>query len=63
MNAQGAIYGLVVRAVACEARGPGFDSSSDPNGFYSLLGRDKMDPDTLDCIILHILVNKINDNS
>ena len=29
--------GLVVRAVACEARGPGFDSSSDQMVF-SLLG-------------------------
>ena len=29
--------GLVVRAVACEARGPGFDPSSDQMGF-SLLG-------------------------
>ena len=26
-------HGLVVRAAACEARGPGFDSSSRPNGF------------------------------
>ena len=26
-------HGLVVRAVACEARGLGFDSSSRPNGF------------------------------
>ena len=30
-------HGLVVRAVACEARGPGFDSSSDQKVF-SLLG-------------------------
>ena len=29
-------HGLVVRAVACEARGPGFDSSSDQMVFFSL---------------------------
>ena len=28
-------HGLVVRLVACEARGPGFDSSSRLNGFFS----------------------------
>ena len=28
-------YGLVVRAVACEARGPGFNSSSDQMVFFS----------------------------
>ena len=41
-------YGLVVRAVAFEARGPGFDSSSDRMVF--ILGRKevrKMDPDTI----------------
>ena len=28
-------HGLVVRAVACDARGPGFDSSSDQMFFFS----------------------------
>ena len=28
-------HGLVVRAVACEARGPGFNSSSDQMFFFS----------------------------
>ena len=38
--------GLVVRAVACEARGPGFYSSSDQMFFFSPqvnIGRNKMD--------------------
>ena len=53
--------GLVVRAVACEARGPGFDSSSDQKVF-SLLGYKvvgiKMDPDMINCMILRIHVEK-----
>ena len=52
----------MVRAVACEARGPGFDSSSDQMVF-SLLGYKevgKMDPDMINCMILRIHVeNKI----
>ena len=57
-------HGLVVRAVACEAN-CGFDSSSDQMVFHSLLGhrrKEKMDPDTIKCVILRILVEK-KDNS
>ena len=55
---------IVVRAVACEcvARGPGFDSSSDQMVFFSprvLGGRNKMDPNAINCMILHIHVVKI----
>ena len=53
--------GLVVRAVACEARGPGFDSSSDQKGFFSPRvygGRYKMDPDMVNCMILRSHVEK-----
>ena len=51
----------MVRAVACEARGPGLDSNSDQM-FFSLLGYKevgKMDPDTIYCVILriHVVVN------
>ena len=52
--------GLLVRAVACEARRPGFNSSSDQM-FFSLLGyrgRNLMDPDMINCVILRIQVDK-----
>ena len=49
----------MVRAVACEARGPGFNSSSDQM-FFSLLRYKevgiKMDPDMINCMILCIHV-------
>ena len=52
-------HSLVVRVVACEARGPGFDSISDQMVF-SLLGyeggRNKIDPDMINCMILCIHV-------
>ena len=54
-------HGLGFRAVACEARGPGFDSSSDQMFFFSpqvLGGRNKMDPDTTNCVLLRINVDK-----
>ena len=53
--------GVVVRAVACEARGPGFDSSYDQMVFFSPRvqgGRNKMDPDTINYVILRIHVDK-----
>ena len=58
--------GLVVRAVACEARGPGFNSSSVQKRFFlssGVGGRNLMDPDTINCVILRIQVDKINDNN
>ena len=49
----------MVRVVACEARDPGFDSSSHQMVF-SLLGykevKNKMDPDMINCMILRIHV-------
>ena len=30
--------GVMVRAAVCEAKGPGFNSSSDQKGFFSLFG-------------------------
>ena len=59
--------GVVVRVVACEARGPGFHSSSDQMVFFSPRvygGRNKMDPDTINYVILRIHVDKnYNNNS
>ena len=55
--------GLVVRAVVCEARGPGFDSSSDQVVFPLLGGRNLIDPDMINCMILRIQVDKINNNN
>ena len=54
-------HGLVVRAVACEARGPGFVSSSDRMYFFSPRvkgGRNKMDPDKTKSEILLFDVDK-----
>ena len=52
----------MVRAVACEARGPGFDSSSDQMVF-SLLGYKevgkKMDSDMINCIVCIFMRIKI----
>ena len=44
--------GLVVSVFACEAIGPGFDSSSDQMFFISsgTGGRNLMDPDTINCV-------------
>ena len=51
----------MVRTFACEARGPGFDSSFS-NWFSFLSSGDqevgKRDPDTINCVILRILVDK-----
>ena len=47
--------------VACEARRPGFNSSSDQMFFFSPRvkgGRNKMDPDTTNYVILRIHVDK-----
>ena len=52
---------LWVRVVACEARGPGFDSSSNQMVFLLFLGiggRKKMDPETINSLILYIHVDK-----
>ena len=54
-------HGLVVRVVPCEARGPGFDSSLDQMVFLHssvIGGREKMDPHTINCMILRIHVDK-----
>ena len=49
----------MVRVVACEARGPGFDSSSDLMVFLLSKGKvGKMDPDSKSGVILHIHANK-----
>ena len=48
----------MVGAVACEARGLGFDSSSDQIVYLLIsgIGRlEKMDPDIINCVILGIL--------
>ena len=53
----------MVRAVACEARGPGFNSSSNQMVFFSprvLGGRNKMDPDMINSMISRIHVEKKN---
>ena len=58
-------HGLVVREVACEARGPGFNSSSDQMVFLLFLGqggRKNMNPDMINCVIVRIHVDK-KDNS
>ena len=53
-------HGFVVRAVACEARRHGFNSSSDQMFFLAwiIAGWNKMDPDLINCVILHIQVDK-----
>ena len=51
----------MVGAVACEARGLGFDSSSDQIVYLLIsgIGRlEKMDPDIINCVILGIHVDK-----
>ena len=48
---------LVVRVVACEARGPGFDYSSDQMVFLLSSGirrYEKMDPDIINSMTLRI---------
>ena len=53
-------HGLVDRAVAFEVKGPGFNSSSDQMFFFSLRvqgGRNKMDPEPTNCVILRIHVD------
>ena len=56
----------MVRVVACEARGPGFNSSSDEMVFFSLIGYKEEGkngaPDMIDCVILCTIVDK-KDNS
>ena len=50
----------MVRADASEAGGPGFDSSSDQLFFFFSLGirgRNEMDPDMINCMILRIHVD------
>ena len=50
----------MVRVVACEARGPEFDSSSDQMFFLSSGIKnemDEMDPDAINCVILRIHVD------
>ena len=52
----------MVRAVACEARVPGFDSSSDRMVFllspWVQGGRYKMAPAMINCVVLHIHLDK-----
>ena len=56
----------MVRVVTCYARGPGFDPTSDQMFFFTprvLGGREEMDPDTINCVIFRIHVDKNNNNS
>ena len=55
----------MVRADACEARGPGFDSSSDKIFFFSprvSAIRNILDPDVTNCVLVRIHVEKNNNN-
>ena len=49
----------MVRVVACETRGPWFNSSSDQMFFLSSGIRNKMDADKINSLILGIHVDKI----
>ena len=51
-------HGLVVRAVICEARGPGLDSSSDQMFFLFSSQEKQFDPEMTNCVILGIHVDK-----
>jgi hypothetical protein len=54
INFQNRSHGLVVRAATCEARGPGFNASSDEMFFFSSgirRNEQKMGADMVNCMI------------